>query len=229
MVIGRRIAEARKVAGWSQLRLAEAINQAQTTVSSWERGRTEPTREDVSRIADVLGLSRAALELGDDLGDALSPVARRVPVVGTVQAGAWVEQAVGVDPEHDAVEWVYFDEPEYRRAKLFCVEVRGPSVNMVYPEGSKVICALPHEVGVRADDFVVAQRRRGSLVETTLKQLVIERDGSVALYPRSSHPDFQTPIRIQPDEHSDEGVAIIGVVIARYQVGRTGTGPFLEI
>jgi transcriptional regulator with XRE-family HTH domain len=229
MRIGVRIADARKAAGWSQERLAKAVNQVQSTISSWERGRTEPTREDVSRIADVLGLSRAELELGHDLGDALAPVARRVPVVGTVQAGAWVEQAVGIDPDQDAVEWVYFDEPEYRRAKLFALDVRGPSVNLVYPEGVRVICALPHEVGVRADDFVVAQRRRGSLVETTIKQLVIERGGAILLYPRSSHPDFQEPIRIRHEPDSDEGVDIIGVVIARYQVGRAGHGPFLDI
>ncbi len=56
MEIGNRIAAARNYKGWSQARLAEAVGQAQTTVSSWERGRTEPSRADVARIAEALGV-----------------------------------------------------------------------------------------------------------------------------------------------------------------------------
>ncbi len=66
-VLGLRIALARKNKGWSQTRLAEAVNQAQTTISSWERGRTEPSRNDVRRIAQVLGIDVAQLEVGSIL------------------------------------------------------------------------------------------------------------------------------------------------------------------
>ena len=63
-VLGLRIALARKNRGWSQTRLAEKVNQAQTTISSWERGRTEPSRSDVRRIAQVLDIDVAELEVG---------------------------------------------------------------------------------------------------------------------------------------------------------------------
>ena len=63
-VLGHRIALARKNRGWSQSRLAQAVNQAQTTISSWERGRTEPSRHDVQRIAQVLNVSILQLEVG---------------------------------------------------------------------------------------------------------------------------------------------------------------------
>jgi len=63
-VLGLRITLARKNRGWSQTRLAEAVNQAQTTISSWERGRTEPSRNDVRRIAQVLNIDVAQLEVG---------------------------------------------------------------------------------------------------------------------------------------------------------------------
>ncbi|MEI7931769.1 MAG: helix-turn-helix domain-containing protein, partial [Alphaproteobacteria bacterium] len=56
MDIGDKIAAARNRKGWSQARLAQALGQAQTTVSSWERGRTEPTRSDVARLSEVLGM-----------------------------------------------------------------------------------------------------------------------------------------------------------------------------
>jgi repressor LexA len=229
MEIGERIAKARKDAGWSQAKLADAINQAQTTVSSWERSRTEPTREDVARVAEALGLSRTQLEHGEDLGNAFTTVARRVPVIGVVQAGSWVETAVPVDPDHQHTEFVWFDDPAYRRAKLFSVEVRGPSANLFYPEGTRVICTLPHEAGVREGDFVIAQRQRGSLFETTLKQVALGADGGIELWPRSNHPDFQEPIIVNAAAEADEGVSIIGVVVAKYESKRMGHGPLLEL
>lgn len=81
MTIGARIAKARKAAGWSQARLADAVAQAQTTISSWERGRTEPGREDVQRVAEALSIATAELEMGEErsrLG---------YPLIGKVGAG----------------------------------------------------------------------------------------------------------------------------------------------
>jgi transcriptional regulator with XRE-family HTH domain len=56
MHIGQKIADARKARGWSQTKLADAVNQAQTTISSWERGRTEPSRADVEKVSLALGV-----------------------------------------------------------------------------------------------------------------------------------------------------------------------------
>lgn len=213
----------------SQAKLARAINQAQTTISSWETGRTEPTREDVARIADAIGVSRMELESSEADSLGFTPVARRVPVVGAVQAGAWVEQVMSVDAGDDTPDWVYYDEPQYKRAKLFALDVRGPSVNRYYPEGCRVICAMPHEAGVREGDFVVAQRQRNDLYETTLKQVQLGADGGVELWPRSTHPDHQEPIIVNNLADAQEGVSIIGVVIAKYESGRMGHGPLLQI
>jgi aspartate carbamoyltransferase catalytic subunit len=67
MHIGEKIAVARQTQGWSQARLAASLGQAQTTVSSWERGRTEPTRADVARISKALGVPNLDLETGKSL------------------------------------------------------------------------------------------------------------------------------------------------------------------
>lgn len=90
MSIGDRIARARKDKRLSQAELGEAVNVGQTTVSSWERGRTEPTRDDVARIAAALGIPVGSLELPTaDTTDwnQAAPV-RTVPIVGYVGAGA---------------------------------------------------------------------------------------------------------------------------------------------
>ena len=55
--IGELVKERRLARGWSQGELAQRLGypegSGQTTVSSWERGRTEPSREDTRRIAEV--------------------------------------------------------------------------------------------------------------------------------------------------------------------------------
>jgi transcriptional regulator with XRE-family HTH domain len=84
MSIGERIRLARKAAGKSQAWLAEKVAQAQTTISSWETGRTEPGREDAARIARALGIDVGVLELGET---ASTPRPRGYPHIGKVGAG----------------------------------------------------------------------------------------------------------------------------------------------
>lgn len=86
MGIGRRIAEARKAARVSQIKLGELVGAGQTTISSWERGRTEPTREDVQRVASALGLPVSHLEVGEDPAPGERPAL--VPILGIVGARA---------------------------------------------------------------------------------------------------------------------------------------------
>lgn len=72
-------------AKWSQVKLGLAVGAGQTTVSSWERGRTEPTRDDVLRVASALGVEVAQLELDEPSAPAERP--RGYPHIGKVGAG----------------------------------------------------------------------------------------------------------------------------------------------
>ena len=129
MSIALRIAAARKQRGWSQARLAEAVGAAQTTVSSWERGRTEPAREDVRRIAEVLEVPLAELELdtSDRPGEGGTP--DLTPLVGFVGAGARAHFfADGQGP---------FDEvraPDGSTDHTVAVEIRGDSLGPFFNE-----------------------------------------------------------------------------------------------
>ncbi len=125
--ISERIAAARRLAGWSQQRLARAVGAAQTTVSSWERGRTEPTRDDVRRIAQALELPVARLEL--DGVDRAAPGREAAPLVGFVSAGSRAHFfADGQGP---------FDEvpaPEGSTERTVAVEIRGDSLGSFFNE-----------------------------------------------------------------------------------------------
>ena len=46
---------ARKIAGITQIGLAEALNVSENTVINWEKGRSEPTVVQATRIAELVG------------------------------------------------------------------------------------------------------------------------------------------------------------------------------
>lgn len=66
MSLGERIKHFRKLYGMSQGELASALGypdgEGQSTVSSWERDRTEPSRDMVQKIAGAIGVSVADIE-----------------------------------------------------------------------------------------------------------------------------------------------------------------------
>ena len=124
MGIGDRIAEARKLKGWSQGTLGQEVGAVQTTVSSWERGRTEPTREDVQRIAQALGVSLADLELS---GRRSRPALLTVPLVGYVGAGS---EAHFYNSGDDGLGEV--DAPPGASAQTRAAEIRGESLGPLF-------------------------------------------------------------------------------------------------
>jgi SOS-response transcriptional repressor LexA len=148
---------------------------------------------------------------------------RDVPVVGEVRAGAW-EEVMG----DRVLGAATVSLPEYDRAQLFALRVVGRSMDKFYPEGTLLICCPAAEAGVRAGDHVIVRRHKGSLLETTVKEVVQEKDG-IALWPRSTDPAHQTPIRLQSVRDADEGPEIIGVVITHQPPPRPRGGPLLSL
>lgn len=63
--IGKRIRAYRKDADMSQWELAERLKVSRQTISSWEIDRTEPSMQDVQRMAEIFGCT-----VSDLLGDA---------------------------------------------------------------------------------------------------------------------------------------------------------------
>ena len=121
MKIGDRIAAARQARGMSQKALSAAVGTAQTTISSWERNRTEPTRNDVERVALALGLKPSELELGAAAGEA-----RTVPVVGYVAAGS---AAILYSEGQGNLDQVI--APDNAGPKTVAAEIRGDSLGPV--------------------------------------------------------------------------------------------------
>lgn len=134
MAIGHRIQAARKAKGWSQTRLAEAIDKAQTAISSWERGRTVPSRADAVRIANVLKIPLTDIE--DYLRDApqQSPV-MQIPVLSWATAGL-ISHVGAIETVPAMEEITVADLPV---GEYFATDVPDDSMDRISPEGSRII------------------------------------------------------------------------------------------
>lgn len=117
MTIGEKIAAARKALGMSQTTLAELVRVAQTTISKWERGLSEPSRPEARALEKALQLSAYALDLGD-----VAAEARKIPVGGVILAGSSV-QRVGAEFPLE-----YIDVPPGAPDDAMCAIVRGTSM-----------------------------------------------------------------------------------------------------
>jgi transcriptional regulator with XRE-family HTH domain len=71
--IGRRIAEARNVKGWTQLDLAVAMSVSPGTIYRWEAGKL-PAADVLLRLAEQLGLQPDSLVRSPEYGAELSQV-----------------------------------------------------------------------------------------------------------------------------------------------------------
>lgn len=223
MSVGDQIKAARKERGMTQKEFGDALGVGQSVVSEMEAGKLKNWPLHSAKIVKVLGKPRSFFEpeLTEQEPRIATPgptarpreVGRRIPVVGEVAAGLWRETSPR--EAHDVEDYLSLDVTGYERAELCALKVVGPSMNEVYPPGRYVVFAPAAEAGVRIGDHVIVERTRNGLVEITIKEFVYE-DGKVMLWPRSTHPDHQTPLPLKPTDEDQDMPMIIGVVVADY-------------
>lgn len=209
----KRIKDFRKASRMTQADLAKKVGVTQSAVSKWEDGK-EPVRLDmIERLAEVFGVEQDQF-LGRNIS-VLSESGRRIPVVGKLAAGDFLEAIdLPVDDRYDTQVHL---SPEYDGLFIQGFEVSGDSMNMYYPDGTVVYAAQVHDLrgGLRNKDHVVVMRRRSDgMVEGTLKEYIKDEDGREWLWPRSTSPEHQQVLDYRGKDNDIEEVAITGVVIA---------------
>lgn len=231
---GKRLRWAREQAGYGSIaEAARAKGFHKQNLGDHEADRRGISPDAAGAYAKAFRVHKGWLLFGDgspqtgvpDADDSSELAPRMVPVIGEVRAGVWAEI-----PENERSEDVVaVDLPAYRRARLFALRVVGSSMDRYYKDGSTVIVCPADEAGVRDGDHVIVRRRRGVLYETTVKEIVVEEDGGISLYPRSDDPAYQTPYRLEMARDADDGPAIIGVVVGSFTPGRPRTGLLLDL
>lgn len=216
--------------GWSAYKWGKKAKVASTTIT---RPLNDPEWKYYPKLKTLTALAAAAgMELPSILKDSetmdTAPVRRNIPVLGDVRAGSWER----IPDEPDIREWLPMEVPEYEGANLFAVRVVGRSMDLLYPDGTYVICAPPAEAGLQEGDCVLVRRRDSSgRAETTLKQIERRKGGGYMLMPRSSDQNHQDPLPLptSADVANQEGIEILGVVLIAYNKDRRGRGPVITL
>lgn len=207
---GLRIKEARKAAKITQNELGKRLGLPQSVISDWENGNLNSWRDYTAQIEAELRLSPGFFAAGRETSSSVNGSSvREIPVVGEVQGGAF-RMAYEFPPEdwkpiHVASE-AY---PAYAGVQLRALKVVGPSVNELYPDGSWVIVVSTEDTDVRPGDKVVVYRHRAGVCESTIKEVRVEPTGRVVLWPRSTHPDHQTPIYLDAEDQDAPEIAFV--------------------
>lgn len=193
--------------GRSQSALARHLGVVPEIVNRIVHGRRQVKAHEADKIREYLS---ATTDGGAATIARIAP--RPIPaalltVRGTVEAGSWREVTLtdfGHEPETLPAPRSVVDSGAY------ALRVAGPSMDLLYPDGSFVVVQPWHGGPLPFGKRVIVERSRDGLIETTVKELVRGADGEPELWPRSSHPAHQAPL---PYKEDDATVRLMAVVI----------------
>lgn len=199
--------------------LAARVGRSVSAVRNQENGINGIPASLAAKYAAALGTTAANILYGDESEPPTrTPQLTSLPLVGTVQAGAWL---VIDDMSQDQPE--YFpaaQDGRYPHARQYLREVRGDSVNALgIHEGDLAHLVDFAEAGVRLNTGNVVEVTRyrddGALREITLKEVEVTPDGGYLLWPRSTNPRWKEPLKwTEGADGEDVNVHVTGLLLA---------------
>ena len=166
--------------------VAELLGKAPAQVSAFAgRNPTKGIGNQIAReIERALGLPSGYLDIPfEKLNDALAfqqVAGKKLPVIGSIAAGAWCEPDFSFDPRY-AEEWM--EAPGPVGPKAFILRMEGISMEPKFSEGDKIV--VDPSLESLPGHYVVARRARDEAV--TLKQL---RQEGTEKYLYALNPDW---------------------------------------
>lgn len=209
--IGDKIKLAIKESGLTQLEISRRMGKSVALVNRWTKGDRDMSTPDIKKFCEICKISPDYLLSN-------TRETNTIPVIGYVQAGLWQE----------ALQWDQSDfkpvymptEERFKGKRVYALEIRGDSMNLIYPQGSCVVCVSAEDyfdcIGEIESGKKVVVRRVNPMdgtIEATVKQY-IKDDTGIYLKPQSTNPIFK-PIRI--DDGSAGDTKITGVVIGSFR------------
>lgn len=197
-----RVRELRESFGMEQPEFARFIGlpkDGQSSVSKWESAKSAPGSKAAALLARKGGKDAMYYQGLEPVLSAPAASVRMAPIVGAVQAGAWRE-AIEFPPEERDEYPIPANMPNFDVQGFV---VRGTSMDQVFPDGTVVLVAgtIANGIQPRSGDYVLVQRvDKDGLHEASLKQYVIDVDGSKWLWPRSNDPRFQAPLLVEEND-----------------------------
>jgi SOS-response transcriptional repressor LexA len=201
-----------KEKGLSKAELARRSGVPYDNVNKYLRGDVENPRGDaLEKLARALDTSTLYLQSG--LTDRKPLPSRGVPFRGEVAAGVWIEVGEGQEVPDDYLP--FNPLPQYPEGAVYCLTVRGDSLDKVAPPGTVLVCVDLYSSGIdiKDGDLVIVERAKfqDGLLEMTAKRVRAVK-GGFELYPESTNPKWK-PIAYPRAPNSDgESIRILARV-----------------
>ncbi len=206
--------------GKTQVGLAKALGIAPQRVQDIVKDRRRVQVAEIEPAARYLGVTPpidlSGIEDVEEVAEHVRPVgaALVMPIRYKVAAGTWREVEDAVDEPFGWQEVIPLRGVPADDQWL--EEVVGDSFNMRYPEGTLVHVRAAWSL----DPFrlhgrrVIVQRKRngGSMIERTVKELVVTTKGGIELWPRSFNPKWSKPIAYRDGLIDGDEVEIVALV-----------------
>lgn len=208
MTFADRFKKTRKAKKLSQNAVARHLGISRNAVSLWESGTSTPAPDRMAQVAVLLGKPVDWLATGRS---GVSVPVEGLPLRGDIAAGVWFEVHENQEAEVERVPVA--PDPRYPIESQYALRVRGNSVNRIAKDGTilAVVDLITGGIEPRPGDLVWVERRRGQLVEATVKRL--KRGGKgLELWPESDDPAYQDKIAVRPPKGDGE-VEIRGLII----------------
>ncbi len=208
-----RIRTIRENKGWSRRQLASAAETSESQIVKLERGERRLTVEWLNRLAKALDVLPAEIIEDENIPRGNQPLInedvgmKRVVLAGQAAPGLW-QPIMTEDPVHYVTVPSFVGFPPVQAD--FVVQISGPATNLVYPDGSHVLCAnADGPVGpVRSGDHVVAERIDGEKLERRVAEYRVDEMGNEWLWPLSDHRDHKAPLPVDSGETRISGIVV---------------------
>lgn len=189
-IVGENLSKLLEAKGKTQADLARELGIAETTVSSWVKGKKYPRIDKQQLLADYFGVTRSDItEKKADNVLLITPKVQRIPLLGAIACGD------PITAEQNIEKYMYEFSEGLPKGNLFFLEAKGDSMEPTIANGSYVLIREQAEVEngeiaavlVDGDNFATLKR--------------IKKQGNVVV--------------LMPDNNNHEPIIVTGEVSVR--------------
>lgn len=198
--------------GLNPKRWAELAEISPNALYNLKGGRSETLDQDTyQKLADAIAEPVFAI---DGTFGTVRP-GPGIRIIGEVAAGLWGTTHMYDDSD---VQVVSVSGLERYAEKAYGLRVKGPSMDIRYPEGSVVYTVDLHDLDrdIKNKDHVIVRRQgKDGTYEFTIKEIIFDEKGEAWLWPRSTDPRYQRPWRLKGEGNDDhDEIRILAVVVS---------------
>ena len=124
----------------TQKEIAAKMGVSPQTFNTWCTGVALPRMGKIQQLADLFGIEKSDLIDIKERTTLPSIKGLKIPVLGRVAAG------LPIEAQENILDWEEIPEEWQKKGEYFALEIRGHSMEPIYPDGSKVYVDEKQEV-----------------------------------------------------------------------------------